>query len=138
MRMTTLLADPIGPGELMADDVLLGMITQNDAKHEDGHRRLRQSLRELEERLESNFQYLKDGHLAAKARLDVLEDHTKQPVDAARLVMTPRVVLGIVTVTIAIAGGLWASTAGLRSDVRDILTRMDAQRTTYEATAKLQ
>lgn len=117
---------------------LLQMITQNDQKHDEGHRRLRQALRDLEERVESNFAYLKDGFLANKSRLDTMDKLSTLPVDAAKLVLTPRVVVAIVAAAITLAGGIWASTAGLRSDVRDILTRMDAQKATYESSMKLQ
>lgn len=122
----------------MADDVLLQMITQNDQKHEDAHKRLRQSIREVEERLESNFEYLRDGHLAVKSRMDAAEQHALQPIDASKLVLSTKVVVGIVATAIALAAGMWASTAGVRSDVRDILTRMEAQKTATESTAKLQ
>lgn len=125
-------------GETMADDVLLQMITQNDDKHEKAHRRLRESLTELAEKVESNYQYLKDGHTADKSRIDAMEKQLGLPIDTARLALTPRVVFTIVTICIALAGGIWSSTSGLRSDVRDILTRMDAQKTAQEATIKLQ
>lgn len=118
--------------------VLLQMVSQNDQKHDDAHKRLRVSFRELEDRIESNFEYLRDGFMANRARMDALEKQAGMPVDVTKLVLTPRVVVAIVVASLTLAGGIWASTAGLRSDVRDILTRMEAQTATYESVAKLQ
>lgn len=51
---------------------------------------------------------------------------------------TPEIVAVIVSGFLAVSGGMWASTYGLRSDVRDILTRMDGQAKIAELNAKLQ
>lgn len=47
--------------------------------------------------------------------------------DVQRLSFPLQIVIGIVTATIIGTGSVWAITSGLRSDVRDILTRMQMQ-----------
>lgn len=119
-------------------EVLDGM----DSRHAEAHTRLRSDLTALERdcdaikaTIESNYRYFEKSYLANQARIDQVE---RTPPSADKLVFTPRVLILAVTLSLTIAGGVWASTSGLRSDVRDILTRMDAQRQTSEATAKLQ
>jgi len=71
-------------------------------------------------------------------RIQVLEGSLKEherscteskakPIDIERLIVSPKIVVGIVMAVLAIAGSIWLSTAGLRSDVRDILTQQAAQ-----------
>lgn len=100
-------------------DLLLQMIQQNDAKAEDSHTRLRETMREHEgwlARLERT--------LNEQAAAITLINAT--PVEAAQLHFSPSVVLAIVTICLTVATGMWASTYGLRSDVRDILTKQDS------------
>lgn len=54
--------------------------------------------------------------------------------DASKLSFPLQLVIGIV----AAFGAMWASTYGLRSDVRDILTRMEGQAAIAAEQAKLQ
>ncbi len=111
------------------------MVAQNDDKQDEAHKRLRGDLQELRATVESNYVYLRDHHEVTRGRLDTL---VATPVDVTKLVLAPRVVVGIVAAAVTLAAGLWGSTYGLRSDVRDILTRMDAQQKATEAVAKLQ
>lgn len=55
-----------------------------------------------------------------------------------RLRFPLREVIMVVSVTLAASGSMWAVTYGLRSDVRDVLTRMDDQKTIEAEKAKLQ
>jgi len=59
------------------------------------------------------------------------------PQDLSRLVMSPGVILTIVATIIAIVSGQLASTWGMRSDIRDIGTRMLSQSTVDETKQKL-
>jgi len=116
---------------------LLQMIEQNDQKHDDAHKRLRQDFRELiaqHENLLSASQALRDRIIANENRLEKLKD---TPPNVENVIMTPRVLVAIVVFTITVVGGVWSSTYGLRSDVRDILTRMEAQKSALEAADKL-
>ena len=101
------------------------MVEQNDEKHLEGHVRLRKDLRELEQQVDAGFQSLRESHAALRMKIATMET---TPVDAGKLMVTPRIVVTIVALSLSIAGGVWASTSGLRSDVRDILTRMETQR----------
>lgn len=49
-------------------------------------------------------------------------------VDATRLSFPAQLVILMITTSLTIAGSVWLTQAGLKSDVRDIVTRMDAQR----------
>ncbi len=48
-------------------------------------------------------------------------------VNAAGLTFPLQLVLAIVVTALSVGGGIWATNSGMRSDVRDILTRMDYQ-----------
>lgn len=100
-------------------EMLLTMIQQNDDKAEESHARLRETLREHEGWLMRHDRFLEETR-AAVALINAT------PVEAAQLHFSPSVVLAIVTICLTIAGGMWASTYGLRSDVRDILTKQDS------------
>lgn len=114
---------------------LLQMIELNDQKHDDAHKRLRTDLRELETQVNAGFQSLREGYSANVNKIEAL---AAKPLDATKLVLAPRVVVSIVACSIGLAGAVWASTAGLRSDMRDILTRMEAQKQASEAAGRLQ
>jgi len=131
------------PGGLMTahHDGLLQMVEQNDDKHEAGHARLRRDFRELELQVDKGLQSLRDSHADLRQKIATMEI---APVDTGKLMMTPRMVVGIVALCISMAGTIWASNANVRaeqaatrSDVRDILTRMDAQKTASEAAREL-
>lgn len=126
-------------------DGLIQMLEQIDEKHEAGHKRLRETIMELQEQHENML-----------AALTLLKDHMKDnanlittlketPPNVERLLMSPRIVIGIVVFAVTIAGGIWSSTAGirtetaaLRSDVRDVLTRMEAQKIAGDSAREVQ
>ncbi len=116
-------------------DGLIQMIENVDEKHQDAHARLRADFRALEAEVNKGFQSLREGYMTNRAKIDEVE---KMPVDAMKLMLTPRIVASIVVSALLMAGGIWASTSGLRSDMRDVLTRMDAQKTAVDTTAKMQ
>lgn len=47
--------------------------------------------------------------------------------DVSRLSFPIQMVIAIVASALTVGGGIWATNAGLRSDVRDILTRMESE-----------
>ncbi len=85
---------------------LLQMIQQNDEKHEEGHRRLREDYRSLERKITSleTAKVATDLHLA---RID------STPVDVTKLSFTPRTIIAIVIAAVSVAAGQWV----LRADV---------------------
>ena len=110
-------------------------IAQVDAKHDAGHKRLRDDFRELEERMSDAMSLMRDRQIENTAKISKLAD---TPPNVENVIMTPRVMIGIVLFAVTMAGSIWSSTYGLRSDVRDIITRMEAQKTAYDSAAKLQ
>jgi hypothetical protein len=115
---------------MLTSDALQQMVEQNYETLEGGHHRLRTDIRALDVRIE----HLEDAQ--SKNDVQFTKIATK-PVEVAELHFTSSVVLTIVTVCLTIAGGMWASTYGLRSDVRDILTSMAAQVNLEKETSKL-
>jgi hypothetical protein len=113
---------------------LLELITLNDHKHDEAHRRMRSDFRELEQRCEDAQKLLAEKIHANTSRLVEL---STTPVDVTKLVATPKIIASIVGTALLVAGGMWASNGGLRSDVRDILTRMSSEQRVTDANAKL-
>lgn len=111
----------------LTPEIVWQRVEQDDEKHESAHKRLRGTLDQIQENLELVALALAE----TKSQLAVLK---ATPVDVAKLRFTPAIVIMIITV----AGGMWASTYGLRSDVRDILTRMNLQTELDVARTKLQ
>lgn len=106
------------------DDGLLQMIEQNDDKHEEAHRRLRQDLDRLEEQVNKGLQSLRDGFMANQSSIE----HLKQkPIDATKLVLSTPVVVTIVVIALGIAAGVW----GIRSSMQQLADKL-------ESSAKLQ
>jgi hypothetical protein len=113
---------------------LLELLQHTDEKHDEAHKRLRESYRELDQRLDDGLRLLADKQHASNTRLTEM---ATTPVDVTKLVLTPRIVASVVAIVLAISGAMWAQNAGLRSDVRDILTRMDSEKRVTDANAKL-
>lgn len=113
---------------------LLELIDQHNAKHDDAHRRLRTDLRALEQQVEDSLKLLVEKQHAINGRLETV---ASTPVDVTKLVLRPPVLFAVVAVVLSISVGFWASNSGLRSDVRDILTRMASEQRVSDANAKL-
>lgn len=110
---------------------LLQMVTQNDEKHDEGHGRLRTDYRALEHRV-TELEATAHDHGLQLAQMRAT------PVEASKLTFSTGVVFSIIATVVTLSAGQWASTYGLRSDVRDIITRMDAMRALDESRAHLQ
>jgi len=126
-------------------DGLLQMVDQNDRKHEDAHKRIREDLRELiaqHENLLAASQQLRDRTISNENRIGELgktmESLANRPVDITKLRLTPALAATIIIAFLGLAGTFWGSTYGLRSDVRDSNTKMDAMRDAMKADRELQ
>lgn len=113
-------------------------IARLDEKHDAAHKRLREDIRELQAQHENFLASLTNIRDKQMENVNKIENLQKTPPNVENLIMTPRVMIAITVFTVTIVGGVWSSTSGLRSDVRDILTRMEAQKSAYDSTAKLQ
>lgn len=69
--------------------------------------------------------------------VEVVNPRPARSTDATRLKFPLELVIIIVSAALSAAGGMWAVSYGLRSDVRDILTRMQAQEQIESEKAKL-
>lgn len=145
--MTLVLADVQSPNweEIMPErrsDVLYQAMEQMDEKHDAAHKRLREDFRELEERMNDALQLIRDRQQENRERISKIAD---MPPNAEKLILNAKTIIAMVIFAVSITGGVWsansgvrAETSGLRSDVRDILTRMEAQKNAYDSIAKLQ
>ena len=105
---------------------------------DEGHKRLRADLTKAEAQIESNYKWFSE-------RADMIRDLRSDlnalriaPVNIDKLFFTPKVVGSIVLAVVAIYGAFQLTTSSLKSDMRDVLTRMTAQQTTDKARADLQ
>lgn len=117
---------------------VMQIVDELDTKHEDAHKRLRIDLRSLEERFDDATKLLHDNLATTRAKLADVAEHAAKPVDATKLVLSLPVIVTIVIAAVSLGGVVWAANASLRSDVRDILTRMDAQKMAIESALRLQ
>lgn len=101
-------------------EVVWQRAVQDDEKHDAAHDRLRGSMKEMQENTEALALSLAE----TRSQLAVFK---ATPVDVAKLRFTPPTVAMILSCCITVAGGMWASTYSLRSDVRNILTNMELQ-----------
>ncbi len=109
------LMSPLNP------DVLAEMVRQNHETAEEAHRRLRESLRDLE----GHVADLEKCQSEARAKLSRLETALNQPPDLTRSQWPMRHVLSFfgtaVTVIVVIIGAAYS----VKSDVRDVATRQE-------------
>jgi len=114
-----LLDRPVATMTPVSTGALQQAIEQNDEKHEEGHKRHRERLNGHEARLEA----LEQANADLQSKL--LQLSGKQ-ISLTDIIVPSKVVWAIVIAAVTIAGGIWASTSELRSDVRDILTQQAA------------
>lgn len=120
--------EPMAPRQ--SAERLADRIKQVEEAREDSSRRLHVEISDLGRRIEALA--------AAQATNDVrLTRMDSTPLDVEKIRFPPRVVAAIVTAILAIFGGMYAATYGLRSDVRDILTTMESQQRLNEMNQKL-
>lgn len=113
---------------------LLQLVRDHHTQSEDGHRRLRLDWRELDGRLA----ILEGSYPEIATRLTRIES-TPQPIpDVLKLTFSPPVVAFIVSMFLAVAGGMWTSTYSLRNDVSSLITQNQARDKVDTAQASLQ
>jgi hypothetical protein len=115
----------------LTPEALLNQIQSIDEKHDDAHRRLREGLRDTNAEVEA----IKKKQAEANEKFSTF---AATPPDVMKLRFTPSTVVAVVAVCVSIVGGFWASTSGLRSDFRDMATRMETQQQVDTAYRKLQ
>lgn len=122
----------------LSTGALQQMIEQTAETSEEAHKRLRESIRDLEGKLES-VEHTQQTHAQKLATLEA------KPVVLADTTITLKMVIGVVAVCAAIITGQWATAWGLRSDVTDTRTevkvaaaQMQAHVEADKLTAKLQ
>lgn len=124
-------------------------LSTTDAKHDAAHKRLRDDYRKLEEELTDALALIRDRQVENTAKIskltDALETVRTTPPNVEKMVLTPKIMVSAVIFAVTITGGVWSATYGIRSetasvrsDVRDIITRMEAQKNATDASTKLQ
>ena len=93
---------------------VLQMVDQNHRMAEEGHHRLRTDWRQLERRVES----LEAAARAADVRFTKIET---TPADVAKLHFSPRTVVSIVGVCVALAAGQWGLNTRLEANVKAMI-----------------
>ncbi len=106
---------------MLTIEALFQMAEQNHEQSEEGHHRLRTDLRGMDLKLDSITKEVSE--LRGKF---ILFAGGERSTDVSKLRWTARDVLAIVAICLSVAGGMWASTYGMRSDIRNIMTRMDS------------
>jgi flagellar capping protein FliD len=113
---------------------VLEMLDQIDSKHDEAHKRIRHDLRALDQRLDDGLRLLADRQTAVNTRV---QEISITPLDINKVVFTPRVVVAVTMMVLSISGAVWTINSSLRSDVRDILTRMATEQRVTDTNAKL-
>lgn len=126
----------------MTHENLHAFIETVDQKYSDAHTRHREQLAEQKDLIDSNYQYLRGRIETVDSKMGLMQvgidSLGRAPVNLDKVVFSPKLVAAIVGTIVGIYGAFLLSTASLRSDVRDILTRMEAQQTAAKARADLQ
>lgn len=105
-------------------------IEQLEETRDDSSKRLHLEIDEVKRRVEA----LNLLQVDTQTRLTRFES---TPIEVDKIRFPPRIVAAAVAAAITIVGGMYASTYGLRSDVRDILTTIESQKREAELTRKL-
>jgi hypothetical protein len=111
-------------------DVLLSRIEQLEERASDSSRRLHLELEDLKRRQDALSVLQTD----TASRLDRL---IVTPLDAEKIRFAPKVVVAIVGACVSIVLGMYAVNYGIRSDVRDILTRQEQRDRLEEVNRKV-
>jgi len=97
--------------EELTPTFILKHVDELDRQHDDGHRRLRTDLREVERRLDNAEARLGRTETALTTNDRDHETLRGTPVDVNKLRFTPALVVVIVTTVVSAIGGAWASAA---------------------------
>lgn len=103
-------------------DAIVQMIENVDGNHEAAHKRLRGDFEELKREMTRGLSALREDIHTNKATIEAVKN---TPLDATKLMLRTPVIVTIIAIVLGVAAGVW----GIRSDMRDIITRMEAQKT---------
>jgi uncharacterized protein YigA (DUF484 family) len=88
---------------------------ERDRLHRDGHTRLRQELERLNGRVENNYSYFSQVTDLHRSEIATLKAIASSPVDATRLVLSTKSILGLVGGCLIIAASYWTLSAKIDS-----------------------
>jgi|SRR6516164_2714802 hypothetical protein len=117
---------------------VLQMVEQIDEKHDEGHSRLRSDYRSLETKVESNYRHFTDQFTLLKGQLTTLDAKMNLPMDATKLSLTAKPIIAILGSVMGGAVLISTSIFAMRTDVKDLSTKVDAQQAAATARATLQ
>jgi len=126
--VSTLIADDVAPPPSAAR--LAERIEQLEESRDESSRRLNLEIADLKRRVEA-MAVLQTASDVRLTRIDAT------PLDAEKIRFAPRVVVAIVAACVSIVLGMYAVNYGIRSDVRDILTRQEQRDRLEEVNRKL-
>jgi len=126
--VSTLVADDVAPPPSAAR--LAERIEQLEESREDSSRRLHLEIDDLKRRVEA----LSTLQTASEVRLTKIDS---TPVDADKIKFSGRIIAAVVAIVLGPMAANYATTYGLRSDVRDILTRQEQRDRIEELNRKL-
>lgn len=113
-----------------------------DQQQREAHERIRNDLRQLEVRVESNYSYFRERAEANASRVErlagLVESQTNAPVNLDRLLFTPKLVITIVVSLLSIYGFFLAATGGLKTDIAEIKSTMVVRQVEDKARAETQ
>ena len=117
------------------DATLIQMIEQNDEKHEEAHRRLRQDLDRLEDQVNKGLEALR---LSAQSNLNKIEGVERMPVDATKLMLRTPVVVSILVTLLTVAFGIAGTWWTMRSGLDRLTDKLESTEKLREASAQIQ
>src|SRR5262245_16081880 len=109
------------------------LLEQIDEKHTAGHKRVRDTLVEVQDQVENNFQHFATKLESLRTRIEVVEAQTARP-DASKLTLTTYQITGVVGAALVIAASYWTMTARVAA----LESKIIAQEDKAAQTAKVQ
>jgi uncharacterized protein YlxW (UPF0749 family) len=106
---------------------LNGLVSTMDSRH-----------RAFERGQDLILERLEKLHIIQVSQESEIKTLSVTPQDLSKMVFSPRVVVAVLTLILSIFAGQQASTWGMRSDVRNIDTRMNGQAEVEQSRQKLQ
>lgn len=105
--------------------LLREMLQQADDKHEEGHKRLRDTLRALDSEHQAVKAKLAAMELLLTQQTMVVKNLTDAPIDVGKIVFNPRMVVAVVGLAISIVAGNWFVSHPVSEKVDTIETKLD-------------
>lgn len=114
------------------EDGWLEVLDEIDKKHQSAHDRLRLDFRKIDNTVQSNYVYFDNMYRLADGRLNTLEAQAKIPVDATKLVLSTKAIIGLVGAVLVAA----ASYLNLSAKIEGQQRVQDIQITAMQQTIK--